>query len=59
MSRKGILPQRKRGRASTATIGIDDTNMHSNRPTATVDADSCSSNKLKTSEQTINRPDEH
>lgn len=59
MARKGILPRRKRGRASTATVDIDDISMHSNRPSTTVEADSCSSNKFNNSEQTITRPDEH
>lgn len=42
MARKGILPRRKRGRASNASIEVDDlNNSPHNRSGSTVDVDAC------------------
>lgn len=49
MARKGILPRRKRGRASTAPVDIEDVNNSPNqRQLNTNDADSCNTNTLNT-----------
>lgn len=42
MARKGILPRRKRGRASTASTEVDDVN--SLRQINAIDVESCNSN---------------
>lgn len=50
MARKGILPRRKRGRASTASIDTDDINsspLHRHQVN-TLDADTCNTNTLNT-----------
>lgn len=42
MARKGILPRRKRGRASTASTEVDDmNNSPHNRTVNTLDVDNC------------------
>lgn len=47
MARKGILPRRKRGRASTTSADIEDINISPhNQQANTLDADSCNANAL-------------
>lgn len=43
MARKGILPRRKRGRASTASLDVDDVNHHSphNQQSIAIEPDTC------------------
>lgn len=52
MARKGILPRRKRGRASTASIDLDDANNspHQRQNNAN-DADSCNANTVNNEQQ--------
>lgn len=47
MARKGILPRRKRGRASTASIELDDANNspQQRQNNNANDADSCNTNE--------------
>lgn len=46
MARKGILPRRKRGRASTASIEVDDVNNSPLHRQNAIDVESCNSNTL-------------
>lgn len=53
MARKGILPRRKRGRASTASVDIDDANNspHQRQINNANDTDSCNTNNIVNNEQ--------
>lgn len=46
MARKGILPRRKRGRASTASMDIDEPNQ--NRQSTAIDVETFNANKQNT-----------
>lgn len=49
MARKGILPRRKRGRASTASTDVDEVNNSPHHRQANVlDVDTCNTNTLNT-----------